>query len=120
MQATNKKRLVEDESGKLPLQHVGIIMDGNRRWADLRKLPRLLGHKEGVKSLKRLVQYVGRIGLKYLTVYAFSSENWQRSEEEIEYLFKLFAGVLDDELPELHASGVRLSFIGQLDKMPVR
>ncbi len=120
MQAINKEQLVEGGSGKLPLQHVAIIMDGNRRWADLRKLPRLLGHKEGVKSLKRLVQHVGRIGLKYLTVYAFSSENWQRSEEEIEYLFKLFAGVLNDELPELHASRVRLSFIGQLDKMPTQ
>ena len=108
----------KDLSGKLPLQHVAIIMDGNRRWADLRKLPRLFGHKEGVKSLKRLVQHVGRIGLQYLTVYAFSSENWQRSEEEIEYLFKLFAGVLMDELPELHESGVKLSFIGQMETMP--
>src|SRR5271170_5938534 len=103
-QNKKKERFEENLAGKMPLQHVAIIMDGNRRWADLHKLPRLLGHKEGVKSLKRLVKHVGRVGLKYLTVYAFSSENWQRSEEEIQYLFKLFATVLKDELPELHQS----------------
>jgi undecaprenyl diphosphate synthase len=102
----------------LPLQHVAIIMDGNRRWADLRKLPRLLGHREGVKSLKRLVRHVGKLGLKYLTVYAFSSENWQRSQEEIDYLFELFASVLKEELLELNENQVKLSFLGQLEKMP--
>ena len=118
LQEKKKKQLVESTDSKLPLQHVAIIMDGNRRWADLHKLPRLLGHKEGVKSLKRLVKHVGKAGLQYLTVYAFSSENWQRSEDEIEYLFKLFATVLIDELPELHDSQVKLSFIGQLENMP--
>ncbi len=108
----------ENGQAVLPLQHVAIIMDGNRRWADLHKIPRLLGHKEGVKSLKRLVKHVGRLGLKYLTVYAFSSENWQRSQEEVDYLFQLFANVLTNELPELCKNQVRLSFIGQLDKMP--
>jgi undecaprenyl diphosphate synthase len=103
---------------KLPLQHVAIIMDGNRRWADLHKLPRLLGHREGVKSLKRLVKHVGEIGLSYLTVYAFSSENWQRSQEEVDYLFELFALVIKEELAELHNNNVRLSFVGQLERMP--
>ncbi len=102
----------------LPLQHVAIIMDGNRRWAGLRKLPHLMGHREGVKSLKRLVKHVGKLGLKYLTVYAFSSENWQRSQEEVDYLFELFASVLKEELLELHESRVKLSFLGQLDRMP--
>ncbi len=105
-------------ANSLPLQHVAIIMDGNRRWADLHKLPRLLGHREGVKSLKRLVRHVGKLGLPFLTVYAFSSENWQRSQEEVDYLFELFAAVLNDELLELHESNVRLSFLGQLEKMP--
>ncbi len=104
---------------QLPLQHVAIIMDGNRRWADSRKLPRLLGHREGVKSLKRLVKHVGRLGLPYLTVYAFSSENWNRSQEEVEHLFELFALVIKEELAELQENNVRLSFLGQLERMPV-
>jgi undecaprenyl diphosphate synthase len=102
----------------LPLQHVAIIMDGNRRWADTKHLPRVLGHKEGVKSLKRLVRHVGALGLKYLTVYAFSSENWQRTQEEVSYLFELFVNVLNDELEELCKNEVRLTFIGHLDPLP--
>ena len=103
---------------KLPLQHVAIIMDGNRRWADLRGLPRFMGHKEGVKSLKQLVRHVGRLQLGYLTVYAFSSENWQRSKEEVRYLFELFAKVLTEEFDELSDNGVKLSFLGNLSQIP--
>lgn len=102
----------------LPVDHVAIIMDGNRRWADSRHFPRLKGHQEGVKSLKRLVKHVGAIGLKYLTVYAFSSENWGRSAEEVNYLFDLFGRALTDEFEELSKNGVRLRFIGQLEKVP--
>jgi undecaprenyl diphosphate synthase len=105
-------------AGALPLQHVAIIMDGNRRWADNRHIPRLKGHQEGVKSLKRLVRHVGALGLKYMTVYAFSSENWQRSSEEVNYLFELFGRVLADEFAELSGNHVRLSFIGQLESVP--
>jgi undecaprenyl diphosphate synthase len=104
----------------LPLQHVAIIMDGNRRWADKRHLPRLKGHQEGVKSLKRLVRHVGAQGLKYLTVYAFSSENWQRSEEEVNYLFELFGRVLTEEFAELSENGVKLTFLGQISAVPPR
>ena len=104
----------------LPLEHVAIIMDGNRRWADMRRYPRLKGHQEGVKSLKRLVRHVGARGLKYLTVYAFSSENWQRTEEEVNYLFELFGRVLTDEFAELADNGVKLSFLGQLEAVPTR
>jgi undecaprenyl diphosphate synthase len=104
----------------LPLKHVAIIMDGNRRWADQRKLPRLSGHKEGVKSLKRLVRHAGAIGLEYLTVYAFSSENWQRSREEVRYLFELFSNVLRDEFDELSENKVRLRFIGDMSTIPAR
>lgn len=95
-------------------------MDGNRRWADQKKLPRLAGHKEGVKSLKRLVRHAGSIGLNYLTVYAFSSENWQRSQEEVRYLFDLFSNVLRDEFDELSDNKVRLRFIGDLSAVPPR
>jgi undecaprenyl diphosphate synthase len=104
----------------LPLEHVAIIMDGNRRWADKRHYPRLKGHQEGVKSLKRLVRHVGAQGLKYLTVYAFSSENWQRSEEEVNYLFELFGRVLTEEFAELSDNGVKLTFLGQLAAVPPR
>ncbi|MBX9569942.1 MAG: isoprenyl transferase [Candidatus Obscuribacterales bacterium] len=102
----------------LPLKHVAIIMDGNRRWADRKHVPRLWGHKEGVQTLKKLVKYAAKRGLEYLTVYAFSSENWQRDQEEVDYLFELFARVLTDELQELHRANVRLRFIGKLDDMP--
>ena len=106
------------QSGALPVKHVAIIMDGNRRWADNKGLPRLFGHREGVKTLKRLVRHVGERQLQYLTVYAFSSENWQRSQEEVTYLFELFGKTLAEELTELNENNVKLSFLGQLDKVP--
>lgn len=93
-------------------------MDGNRRWADQRGLPRFLGHKEGVQSLKRLVKHVTQRKLEYLTVYAFSSENWQRGKEEVDYLMQLFNEVLKHEIDELAKSGARLKFIGDLSEMP--
>lgn len=110
----------EEGAEALPLDHVAIIMDGNRRWARERLLPRAAGHQAGVKSLKRLVRYVGERALKYLTVYAFSSENWQRKEEEVSYLLKLFSDVLDDEFAELAENKVRLRFIGDLERMPAK
>jgi undecaprenyl diphosphate synthase len=102
----------------LPLRHVAIIMDGNRRWADKHGRPRFLGHKEGVQALKRLVKHVTQKRLEYLTVYAFSSENWQRGKEEVDYLMQLFNEVLKFEIDELAKSGARLSFIGDLADMP--
>jgi undecaprenyl diphosphate synthase len=122
LKASQKLPATTEASAKslstLPLKHVAIIMDGNRRWADQKKLPRLAGHKEGVKSLKRLVRHAGAIGLNYLTVYAFSSENWQRSQEEVRYLFDLFSSVLRDEFEELSDNRVRLRFIGDLSGLP--
>lgn len=115
------KRDKTKKTGKdisLPLNHVAIIMDGNRRWAEERRKPKAIGHKEGVKSLKKIVKFAGEIGLPYLTVYAFSSENWQRKEEEVSYLLKLFSDVLDDEFSELSQNQVCLRFIGDLEKMP--
>lgn len=100
-----------------PVKHLAIIMDGNRRWADKKHLPRLLGHREGVKTLKELVKYAGREGLRYLTVYAFSSENWNRSNDEVSYLMELLAEAIRDELDELHENQIRLSFIGDLSGM---
>ncbi|MGH7192202.1 MAG: polyprenyl diphosphate synthase, partial [Candidatus Saccharimonadales bacterium] len=93
-------------------------MDGNRRWADNHGLPRLLGHREGVKALKRLVKHVTARRLQYLTVYAFSSENWQRGRDEVDYLMQLFNEVLKSELGELAKAGARLRFIGDIGGMP--
>ncbi len=117
-QKTKTQTKVAQREQPFPLEHVAIIMDGNRRWADQRGCPRLLGHKEGVKTLKELVRYVGANGLKYLTVYAFSSENWNRSNEEVNYLFELFGAVVRDELEEISSNNVRLRFLGKLEDMP--
>jgi undecaprenyl diphosphate synthase len=102
----------------LTLQHVAIIMDGNRRWANNKHLPKLMGHREGVKALKVLVKHAAARGLKYLTVYAFSSENWSRDQVEVDYLFELLAQVLTAELEELHTNNVRLRFLGRLEEIP--
>jgi undecaprenyl diphosphate synthase len=118
-QVQSSKHATSAEKSTLPLRHVAIIMDGNRRWADQRALPRFLGHKEGVQSLKRLVKHVTERQLEYLTVYAFSSENWQRGKEEVDYLMQLFNEVLKHEIDELAKSGARLKFIGDLAEMPI-
>ncbi len=115
---STKSKTAKHEAVPEQLKHVAIIMDGNRRWADSKHVPRVWGHKEGVQSLKRLVKHAAKVGLQYMTVYAFSSENWQRGQEEVDYLFELFARVLTDELEELHQAKVRLRFIGKLEGMP--
>ncbi|MBX9725037.1 MAG: isoprenyl transferase [Candidatus Obscuribacterales bacterium] len=115
---STKSKTAKYEAVPAQLKHVAIIMDGNRRWADSKHVPRVWGHKEGVQSLKRLVKHSAKVGLQYMTVYAFSSENWQRGQEEVDYLFELFARVLTDELEELHQAKVRLRFIGKLAGMP--
>lgn len=96
------------------LRHVALIMDGNRRWAKQRFLPTLVGHKQGVDALKKLVRYAGDVGLQAVTVYAFSTENWRRSEEEVSYLMSLFLEALGAELESLHRNNVRIRFIGDL------
>jgi undecaprenyl diphosphate synthase len=100
------------------LKHVAIIMDGNRRWAKNRFMPTLLGHKKGVDALRKLLRYAQDIGLTALTVYAFSTENWQRGSEEVGYLLKLFVEALAAELEEMHRNGVRIRFIGDLGAFP--
>lgn len=96
------------------LRHVALIMDGNRRWAKQKHLPTLMGHKQGVDALKALVRYGGEVGLEAMTVYAFSTENWQRGAEEVGYLMKLFLEALAAELEALHQNNVRIRFIGDL------
>lgn len=93
-------------------QHVAIIMDGNGRWAEAKGQPRVMGHKAGVKSVRRTVSAARELGIKSLTLFAFSSENWRRPEKEVGFLMELFFTVLQREIKLLHNSGVRLNIVG--------
>lgn len=107
-----------NENQKLPL-HIAIIMDGNGRWAKKRGLPRSLGHKAGVDALKEIVKYSSKIGIEILTVYAFSTENWSRPKEEVDYLINnLLVEFLRKEINELHKNGVKLKILGDISPLP--
>ena len=99
------------QADQLP-QHVAIIMDGNGRWARQHNLKRVNGHKAGVDALRQIVEIAGDIGLQYLTVYAFSTENWGRSKTEVSYLLKLIMDSLNKEIEELRQNNVNIRFIG--------
>jgi undecaprenyl diphosphate synthase len=101
---------------KIP-QHVAIIMDGNGRWALQRGLPRLAGHKAGTENLRRIIRASVELGVKYLTIYAFSTENWGRPPEEVKGLMYILEDVIDRELNELHKEGVQLRHIGRLERL---
>ena len=95
--------------------HVAIIMDGNGRWAKQRGLPRVAGHKAGTENLRRIIEACVEFGIHTLTIYAFSTENWQRPPDEVKALMMIFEEVIDRELPELHKNGVQLRHIGRLE-----
>lgn len=99
------------------LQHIAIIMDGNRRWAKEKNLPSAFGHKKGVDSLKTTMKACDDFGIKYLTVYAFSTENWNRKKEEVDFLMNLLGETIKNELKEMHENGVVINFIGDLTKL---
>ncbi len=101
-----------------PPQHVAVIMDGNGRWATQRGLPRVAGHAEGVKSARTAVRTADTLGIRYLTLYAFSSENWSRPSEEVSMLMSLLERSLHQELPELMARNIRLRVIGRSSDVP--
>jgi undecaprenyl diphosphate synthase len=101
---------------KIPI-HIGIIMDGNGRWALARGLPRMAGHRAGTENLRRIIEACIEFGIKYLTIYAFSTENWGRPSEEVQGLMRIFENVIDSEIQELHDQGVRLRHIGRLDRL---
>ena len=107
------KNLVEECN----LKHVAIIMDGNRRWAKERNLPSAVGHKKGVDSLKATMKACDELGIKYLTVYAFSTENWNRKPEEVNFLMDLLGDTLKNELDEMNENNVVISFIGDTTKL---
>ena len=98
--------------------HVAVIMDGNGRWAKQRGLPRVEGHRNGVESVRVCVRACGEIGIKYLTLYAFSVENWNRPKDEVDTLMKYLARFLKNEIGELNRSNVRLAVIGQIYRLP--
>jgi undecaprenyl diphosphate synthase len=95
--------------------HVAIIMDGNGRWAESRGLPRLMGHRAGTENLRTIIRACGEFGVKYLTLYAFSTENWGRPEDEVKGLMKIFDDVFERELAELIDQGANLKYIGRKD-----
>ncbi|MCX7897910.1 MAG: polyprenyl diphosphate synthase [Rhodocyclaceae bacterium] len=101
-------------------RHVAIIMDGNGRWAKTRKLPRAAGHREGVEAVRRVVRASIERGVEYVTLFAFSSENWRRPAEEVSFLMGLFVAALEREVDKLHANGVRLKVIGDVSAFDTR
>ncbi|MDF1499093.1 MAG: isoprenyl transferase [Anaerolineales bacterium] len=105
---------------KLPEEvpaHVAIIMDGNGRWARKRGLPRLAGHRAGVENLRRILEASAEFGIKYLTIYAFSTENWERPAAEVRGLINILEDVIDQELETLHQNGVQLRHLGRLERL---
>lgn len=99
-------------------EHIAIIMDGNGRWAKKRFMPRTVGHKAGVEAIREIVKKCNTLGVKYLTVYAFSTENWTRPAEEVGVLMGLIVTYLQNEVKELHENGVRIKTIGDITKLP--
>ncbi len=112
-----KNKTVQDIVKETDLKHIAIIMDGNRRWAKEKNLPSAMGHKKGVAALKATVKACHKFGVKYLTVYAFSTENWNRKPEEVAFLMDLLANTIKNELKELHENGVVINFIGDLTRL---
>lgn len=98
-------------------QHVAIIMDGNGRWASARGLPRLAGHRAGTENLRTIIEASVEFGINYLTIFAFSTENWKRPQKEIQGLMRIFKNMLDRELQNLHENGVQLRHLGRLEKI---
>lgn len=103
--------------GEIP-RHIAIIMDGNGRWAKQKGMPRIAGHQEGVESVRDAVEACGQLGVQYLTLYAFSTENWKRPQEEVSLLMRLLLKALKDETDRLHTNNVRIQAIGEISSLP--
>ncbi|HZL43711.1 MAG TPA: polyprenyl diphosphate synthase, partial [Verrucomicrobiae bacterium] len=109
--------LSKDARANLP-RHIAIIMDGNGRWARERHLPRIEGHRMGAESARLIIRTAGEIGIRYLTLYAFSVENWNRPKDEVDALMKYLVHYLKTETPELNRNNVKLEVIGQIYRLP--
>ena len=103
-----------------PPQHIAVIMDGNGRWARKRLLPRVMGHRAGTRATRRIVEACGELGVKYLTIYVFSSENWERPLPEVTALMDLLVEMIHQEVEDLMKNNVRLKALGNLSKLPAR
>ena len=106
-----EKTKFELDADNIP-QHIAIIMDGNGRWAKAKNLPRTMGHKAGVETIRRVIKEADRLGVKYITLYAFSTENWKRPKDEVNALMKLLVQYLRSEVSELHRNKVVLRVLG--------
>ena len=115
MSKSLREQILEEE---IFPNHIAIIMDGNGRWAKARNLPRVSGHSEGINSVREIVRICGEIGISYLTLYTFSSENWARPKIEVLAIMKLLLGTIRKEINNLHQNNVRLSSIGNLQDLP--
>jgi len=111
-----KEKIIED---KLP-KHIAIIMDGNGRWARKHGKERIIGHHEGVNVVRTITEAAAKLGIKYLTLYAFSTENWNRPRYEVEALMDLFVETIKMELDNLNKNNIRLNAIGDMESLPVR
>lgn len=119
LKESTRTELIQEIVKKTNLRHIAIIMDGNRRWAKVRMLPSAAGHKKGVEALRTTLKACEKFNIKYLTVYAFSTENWNREKEEVEFLMSLLAKTIVNEVPEFIKNDIKLTFIGDrksLDK----
>ena len=117
MKTEIREEEIKDIVKNTGLKHIAIIMDGNRRWAKEKNLPSAFGHKKGVDALKAVMRACDDFGVKYLTVYAFSTENWNRKKEEVDFLMNLLGETIKNELKEMHENGVVINFIGDLTKL---
>ena len=117
MLGQNIELTITDTVKNLGLKHIAIIMDGNRRWAKKRLLPTTIGHQQGVTALKETIKACHCFGIEFLTVYAFSTENWNRKIEEVNFLMELLAKTICNELDELHTNNVRIKFIGDISAL---
>lgn len=113
----SKNTIYDIQLDKVP-NHVAIIMDGNGRWAKSRFLPRTAGHKAGIETIRKVLKECQRLGIKHLTLYAFSTENWKRPKIEVDTLMNLLATYLKSEVRELHSNNVKISTVGDIEKLP--
>ncbi|MDF2607691.1 MAG: uppS [Bacillales bacterium] len=115
--ANVNEKITEIDKNNLP-QHIAIIMDGNGRWASEKRLPRIAGHREGMQTVKKVTRIASNLGIKVLTLYAFSTENWKRPKEEVDFLMKLPSDFLNSFLPELIEKNVKVKVIGNIKELP--
>ena len=113
-----KPKTIDKSELKIIPRHIAIIMDGNGRWAKQRGLPRIAGHREGINSVREITKICGEIGVKYLTLYTFSTENWSRPKKEVKALMTLLLSTIKKEIKELHKNDVKFSTIGDISILP--